>query len=368
MQTPETAPQTDDERIKDYIGKIATGPKQSKNLTEAEAEDGLGLILKGKTSSVRAAVFLIAARMKRETLEENIGYWRALDKTTIKHAANLDRLLQVADPFDGFNRTPYFGFYAMPVMAALGLPCYGHSALSLPPKYGITFQDILQLHYKIPTTLSIETILKGLEKHQFAFLGIEQSHPPLEKLRDLRVEMLKRTALATFEKMLMPIKTRGKNYLATGYFHKGYEIPMTTVGKLTEFDKIIIGNGAEGTTLYGVHKSARVFLVTDNNDAEEMAFGLEEKVSADTAQRIREAYRELKNETVRFDTLAAWGETALRNGTGPAAPLIAWQAGLLSHLAGLFPDAQTAFTAAEGVLKRETCYASLMEFIREMCA
>ena len=72
-------------RMKAYLQKIAAGPKLSKNLTENEAEDALSLILDGKISQVRIAVFLIAARMKIETVPENIGYWRALQKRmTIK--------------------------------------------------------------------------------------------------------------------------------------------------------------------------------------------------------------------------------------------------------------------------------------------
>ena len=62
--------------------------------------------------------------------------------------------------------------------------------------------------------------------------------------------------LATLEKMLMPVKAR-KNILATTYFHRGYEIALTEIGKLSQFDKVIIGNGMEGTTLFGVHKETK---------------------------------------------------------------------------------------------------------------
>ena len=79
-----------DSRMKSYLEKIATGPKMSKDLTAAEAEDALTLILEEKVSKVRSAVFLIAARMKLETLEENIGYWRAMDKTTVRYPIYLD--------------------------------------------------------------------------------------------------------------------------------------------------------------------------------------------------------------------------------------------------------------------------------------
>ncbi len=143
-------PQTDPEtRMKGYLKKIAAGPRLSKDLTEEEAEDALALILDEKVSKIRAGVFLIAARMKLETVPENIGYWRALQSRVSPATVDLDQLLQIADPFDGFERLPYFGFYAIPVIAQLGLPVYGHSALPLPPKFGITFEEILLNHYKV---------------------------------------------------------------------------------------------------------------------------------------------------------------------------------------------------------------------------
>ena len=148
-----------DSRMEAYLQKIATGPKMSKDLSEAEAEDALTLILREEVSKIRSAIFLIAARMKLETLEENIGYWKAMDKTTIRNPIQLDHLLQIADPFDGFNRAPYFGFYTIPVLAAIGLPTYGHSAPSLPPKFGLTFEDILNKHYAIEPKIFV--IQKG---------------------------------------------------------------------------------------------------------------------------------------------------------------------------------------------------------------
>ena len=84
-------------RMKEYIGKIASGPHLSKNLTESEAEDALELILNGDVSPIRSAVFLIASRMKLETSEENIGFWRALNKSSVKRKISLDRVLQIAD-------------------------------------------------------------------------------------------------------------------------------------------------------------------------------------------------------------------------------------------------------------------------------
>lgn len=340
--------------MKDYLDKVATGPEHSRDLKEDEAEDALTLILRGAISPVRAGVFLVAMRMKRETVEENLGFWKALDRTTVKHSVNLDRLLQVADAFDGFNRVPYFGFYAIPVIAAMGLPAYGHSSMPLPPKFGITFEEILHRHYGVPLDLSLDTRKQLLEEFQFGYLSIRQSHPLLEGLRELRVEIVKRTVISTFEKMLMPFKARtGGNYLATGYFHKGYEIPMLTAAKVSEFDRVFVGIGMEGTTLYGVHKKARVF-ICNRDETQETTLVFQEAGAA---------YAEMKKETASLGSLAEWGEAALKNNHGPAATLIACQATSLCNLSGVFPSFNEAFNAATEILRRGTVYDRFLRFV-----
>ena len=351
-------------RLKTYIGKIATGPNQSKDLTEEEAEDALSLVIKGAASPVQSAILLIAARMKRETLEENIGYWRAMHRTTLKQQVKVDKLLLVADPFDGFDRAPYFGFFVLPVIAALGLPVYGHSALSLPPKFGITFQSILHQHYKVPHDFPLKKLVRFLEENGFTFVGLQQSHPQLEDLRNLREEMVKRSVLSTFEKMLMPLKSsQGRDYLATGYFHRGYEVPMAAVAKLSDFEQTVIGNGVEGTTLYGVHKPASIFVVAGERELEKRRLVLEETFKSDSAQKIREAHEELKKETTSLNTLTGLGEVALKDGSGPAAPLIACHAGTLCALFNIFSNPQDGFEKAEKILQQGTCYNRLMRFV-----
>jgi anthranilate phosphoribosyltransferase len=355
-------PQTDPEtRMKGYLKKIAAGPRLSKDLTEEEAEDALALILDEKVSKIRAGVFLIAARMKLETVPENIGYWRALQSRVSPATVDLDQLLQIADPFDGFERLPYFGFYAIPVIAQLGLAVYGHSSLPLPPKFGITFEEILQNHYKVGDGKADRPLL---EKHRFGYLSTRDTLPQLEVLRSLRIEIVKRPMLATLEKILMPLKAR-KNILATTYFHRGYEVALTEIGKLSQFDKVIIGNGMEGTTLFGVHKETKVFIQDKAGEAEQKSLSLKTLYDEETARRIAKAQEELKPIESTLVTLTKMGESALKTGQGPASLQIASQAGTLTHLSGLFDTAQEGFDQALAVLESGTAYDSIMQWIEE---
>lgn len=348
-----------EKRMQDYLQKIAAGPRLSKDLAEEEAEDALAMILDDQISEVRSGVFLIAARMKLETLAENIGYWRALQNRVNPVTINLERLLQIADPFDGFQRIPYFGFYAIPVIAQLGLPVYGHSALPLPPKFGITFEEILQKHYKVAEG---KQRLELLEKYRFSYLSTSNTLPQLEKLRSLRTEIVKRPMLATLEKILLPVQAR-KNILATTYFHRGYETALTEIGKLSDFDKVIVGNGMEGTTLFGVHKEAKVFIQEKSEDAEQNNLSLKTLYNEETAQLIAEAHEELKQAESNLETIIRMGEKALKTGQGPASIQIASQAGTLAHLSGLFENAQEGFKKATAVLESGKVYESFMSWI-----
>ncbi len=356
-----------EDRMKDYLQKIATGPKMSKDLKEEEAEDALTLILNQEVSTVRSAVFLVAARMKLETLQENIGYWRALDKSTVRHPIQLDRLLQIADPFDGFNRTPYFGFYTLPVLAAIGLPAYGHSAPSLPPKFGITFEDILHQHYRIPLRENHIRRIELIKELRFGYINMQESHPLLEQLRNVRIEIVKRTTLSTMEKMLMPLEARaGGNYLATSYFHRGYEVPMMEVARLSKFDRTLTGNGEEGTTLYGVHKPATIFIESGKTNPEAVPCQLSTMYSQETASEIKDTHEALKSEEYDISQIASWGESALKNGTGPAAPLIACQAGSLLHLCGLSTSFQEGYDSARNALYGGSSYNTFMEYMNRL--
>ena len=177
--------------------------------------------------------------------------------------------------------------------------------------------------------------------------------------------MVKRSVLSTFEKMLMPLSADGKNYLATGYFHRGYEVPMAAVAKLSDFDRMLVGNGVEGTTLYGVHKPTTVFVVESDGKSEKMRLILEETFTSATAQKICEAYEGLKKEISSLDSLASWGEAALIEASGPAAPLVACHAGTLCALLGVFPNAQTGFEKAMDVLYQGSCYEKLMSVVSQ---
>ena len=135
---------TPEENIKSVIQRIATGPELSKNISREEAYRSMLDILKGEVDPVRSAIFLIALRMKRETMDENLGVHDAIIETTKTENINIETLINISDPYDGFSRNIPSSIFLMPVLAELGYPILSHGVESVGPKYGCTHNLILK--------------------------------------------------------------------------------------------------------------------------------------------------------------------------------------------------------------------------------
>lgn len=98
--------QTDDPKLlmRSIIQRIATGPELSKDIALDEARAGMRAILDGAVDPVQAGIFLIALRMKRETDDEMKGVLDAIREATGHVVAEVDEVVDIADPYDGYNR------------------------------------------------------------------------------------------------------------------------------------------------------------------------------------------------------------------------------------------------------------------------
>jgi len=126
------------------IKRIATGPRLSKDLAVADAEAAMNEILEKRVHPVQAAVFLIALRMKRETMEENRGILSAIRKHTASARVDIEHLCDIADPYDGMLRQTPDSAFLPAVLAACGYPTYIHGVSRVGPKYGLTHRRVLQ--------------------------------------------------------------------------------------------------------------------------------------------------------------------------------------------------------------------------------
>ena len=236
------------------VARVATGPEYSKDLSQDEAREALGVILDGPVDPVRAGIYLIALRMKRETLEENAGSLQALLERTSQATAEVDAVVDIAEPYDGFTRNLPVTAFLPSVLAACGVPAVCHGTESVGPKFGLTVRQVLAACGQ-RADLSVEDAGQYVASAERGWAYVDQAQfcPALHALRELRARIVKRPVITTVEVLLGPVRGRRATHLVTGYVHKPYPPVYAHLARVAGFDSALIVRGIEG----GVFPSLR---------------------------------------------------------------------------------------------------------------
>ncbi len=253
--------------MRSIIRRIATGPELSKDISRDEARAGMRFILEGQVDPVQAGVFLIALRMKRETDEENLGVFDAIRELTTTVTAPVDELMDIADPYDGYNRSLPPSPFLPAVLAACGLPAVSHGVERVGPKYGITHHQVLRAA-GAPVDLTPEQAAARLANPKIGWAYVDQRAfcPKLYSLIGLRTLIVKRPAITTVETLVGPIRARHKTHVMTGYVHKPYPRIYALLARAAGFDSALIVRGVEGGVIPSLNKVGKIFYYHDQGD------------------------------------------------------------------------------------------------------
>ena len=193
------------------------------------------------------AALLEAQRLKRETFAENRAFWQALRQHSQSLQTQIPLILDLADNYDGMNRSPVLAPAMAAWLAAAGIPVVLHGAQNLAPKKGFGTRDLLEAAAK-PLAQSLEEAHQQILKRGWTYVDQEVYQAPLHSLKTLREEMVKRPLLATFEKLCFPIRGL-QTWSLNGYTHSAYR---SMLGQLmaaeAPVDRWAVVRGAEGTS------------------------------------------------------------------------------------------------------------------------
>ena len=215
-------------------------------------------ILNDEIDPVQAAIFLIALRMKRETMDENLGVHDAIIETTQSVNITTDNLINIADPYDGFSRNLPSSIFLLPVLAELGYPIISHGVLSVGPKYGCTHHLTLkELNYNCEN--SHEEIAARLEDKNIGWAYADQSifNPKLHNLMNLRKKIIKRPVITTVEVLVKPISSKHDAFF-TGFVHKPYPPIYLELSRNAEFHSASVVRGTEGGIIPSLRQIGKV--------------------------------------------------------------------------------------------------------------
>ena len=329
------------------IQKVATGPEYSKDLSFDEAHAAMRTILEGKADPVQVAVLLIALRMKRETDDENAGVLQAIIDSMTPVTAEVDELLDIADPYDGYSRGLAISPFLAPVFAACGMPALSHGVERLGPKYGATHRKVLA-NAGIDVDRTAGEIAQDLANPDIGWGYVDQRAfcPVLHDLIPLRTRIVKRQVLTTVEVLTGPVRGRQKTHLMTGYVHKAYPPIYANLARQAGFDTAAIIRGVEGGVIPSLKQPARIFCYHERGEESPVecypdSIGIDQPtravpIPADTPSAPRKD-DEIAT-TVDIDaaatTAAQTGLEALAGRPGPAHDSLVYAAAIVLHHLG----------------------------------
>lgn len=316
--------------MRSIIQRIATGPELSKDITADEARSGMRAILEGVVDPVQAAIFLIALRMKRETDEENKGLLDGIRDHTETVTADVDEVVDIADPYDGYNRTLPASPLLPALLAACSIPSLTHGVESMGPKYGTTHRLVLQaLGIDVDLTPSQAAQRLANPDLGWAYLDQQSFCPKLHALKDLRTLIVKRPAITTVEVLTGPIRGKRKTHLMTGYVHKPYARVYSMLARHADFDSLLLVRGVEGGVIPSLRQPGKCYFYHDKGEEEfidtnPLDLGIEQSVrAAQIPEDTPKAARAGDEIAVSVDSIAVaqiaaeQGVAALKGTPGP---------------------------------------------------
>ena len=246
--------------MRSAIGRVATGPEYSKDLSFEESRSVMNYILENVTDPVQAGIYLIALRMKRETDDENGGSLQAILDITDRVTAEVDTVVDIAEPYDGYMRGAPVSAFLPAVLSACNVPAMSHGLEEVGPKFGVTHRKVLRaagIDVDLNTTQAVEKI--NNPEIGWAYVDQAQFCKPLHDLVPLRKRIIKRPVLTTVEVLAKPICGKLTTHLMTGYVHKPYPPVYERLAKLAGYDSAVLVRGVEGGVTPALNKPAKYF-------------------------------------------------------------------------------------------------------------
>ena len=226
--------------MQEFIAKIGKGQKAWKDLTWDEAKQAMRLLIEGQATPVQVGAFLLAMRMKMESVAELAAF------TTVAReyvpSLPVPRGLSLVDlpSYAGKQDTFHVSVGAAIVAAASGASILVHGHEGVPERPG-TSAVLAKLG--IPIDLEPKQVADELAKKGFAYLDIALYHPPVARFLELRHELGVRNLFHPVARMLNPARAQSQ---VIGLTHPAYFEKTAEALAMLGCRRALILRGVEG--------------------------------------------------------------------------------------------------------------------------
>jgi len=217
-----------------------------RSLERAEAREAMGAVMDGQATPAQLAAFLVALRMRGETVDELTGFAEAMRQRAVRVEAPAGTIDVVGTGGDR-SGTINVSTGAALVAAAAGVPVAKHGNRAITSQAGSA--DVLEA-LGVRTDHGADSAAAALREHGFAFLFAPAFHPAMRHAGPTRRELGIRTAFNLLGPLTNPAgATRAVLGIGVAAVAPAYAAVVAALG--TERTLVVHGAGVDELPLDG---------------------------------------------------------------------------------------------------------------------
>ena len=221
--------------MKELLGKVATGAA----LTEDEATDAFDIIMSGNATPAQIGAFLMALRVRGETVDEITGAVRAMRAKALHIDAPAGAMDIVGTGGDG-SGSVNVSTCASFIVAGAGVPVAKHGNRALSSRSGAA--DVLAA-LGVRIDLAPEQVSRCVTEAGIGFMFAPAHHPAMKNVGPTRVELATRTIFNLLGPLSNPA---GVKRQMVGVFSRQWVQPLAQVLKNLGAESIWVVHGSDG--------------------------------------------------------------------------------------------------------------------------
>lgn len=242
------------------LKEVARGKRGARDLNYEESTQAAESILRLTATPAQIGAFLIAERIKLESVEELEAFVSVCRKYA--HREPIQEGLDCAGPYDGRTSSFIATFPVAFLLSAAGLPVTLHGMSSLPPKWGVTLLDIIAAAGIDIRNLTRTDAISAAQRSGVLLVDAEQWCPPLGDIRYIREEIGMRSILNTAEKL---IDYSYSPFIVFGIYHNTVFDRISRLLIKLGYQKALVVQGTEGSEDIFIDRPTRVYTVENGS-------------------------------------------------------------------------------------------------------
>lgn len=240
-----------------FIAKIGKGAKASKDLTWDEAKQAMRLLIEGKATPVQVGAFLLAMRVKMESISELAAFTSAAREYQAPMRIATRRPLVDLSSYAGKKDTFHALAGSAIIAAAAGAAVLIHGHEGMPER--LSMASVLAA-LRIPVDQNPDQVGRDAASKGLGYLDIALYHPPLANFLQLRHDLGVRSFFHPVAKMLNPARAPVQ---VIGVTHPPYFEKMAEALNMLGSRRVVIVRGVEGDPELSIASASRLLDMKD---------------------------------------------------------------------------------------------------------